>query len=189
MDFNAVLRFTAGCLHSLVERRRGRILRGRGPTHFAFAGSILRRELLAAPPRSTGKSLRSSAKDFRIACGELFLYAWDCCGCGWLIAGPAREAGRDPTLWRNPKAKHTTNATQHAPPPNPLLPPPRSGFVQPCAAANPAGASWLQSLRPVRRVAERGSRPIYAALIPSVFSLSGAWLRKQTSAASGHVES
>ena len=34
--------------------------------------------------------------------------------------------------------------------------PPRSGFVQPCAAA-PAGASRLQSLRPVRRVAELGS--------------------------------
>jgi len=33
---------------------------------------------------------------------------------------------------------------------------PRSGLVQPCAA-NPAGASWLQSLRPVRRAAELGS--------------------------------
>src|SRR5437667_3796105 len=34
---------------------------------------------------------------------------------------------------------------------------PRDQAAQPCAAANPAGASRLQSLRPVRRVAELGS--------------------------------
>src|SRR5436190_21147066 len=34
---------------------------------------------------------------------------------------------------------------------------PRSDLVQPGAAAYPVGASWLQSLRPVRRVAELGS--------------------------------
>jgi len=35
--------------------------------------------------------------------------------------------------------------------------PPHSGWVQPCAAANPAIASLLQSWRPVGRVAELGS--------------------------------
>src|SRR4030095_4540913 len=39
---------------------------------------------------------------------------------------------------------------------------PRSGLVQPCAAANPAGASRWQSLRLVRRVAELGSLGRYA---------------------------
>jgi len=34
---------------------------------------------------------------------------------------------------------------------------PRDQAAQPSAAANPAGASRLQSLRPVRRVAELGS--------------------------------
>jgi hypothetical protein len=35
--------------------------------------------------------------------------------------------------------------------------PPHSGWVQPCAAANPAWRRGLQSLRPVGRVAELGS--------------------------------
>src|SRR6266850_4898011 len=37
-----------------------------------------------------GSSLRSSAKDFRMAWGELFLYAWSCLYGYWLIAAPAR---------------------------------------------------------------------------------------------------
>src|SRR5437016_510844 len=54
----------------------------------------------------------------------------------------------------NRKSQPTSkeNETRHA-----RTPLPRSGSVQPCAAANPAGASRLQSVRPVRRVAELGS--------------------------------
>jgi hypothetical protein len=61
---------------------------------------------------------------------------------------------------------------------------PRSGFVQPCAAANPAGASRLQSLRPVRRVAELGSfgdmtnmksRTIVLAILCAVLNGIAGW--------------
>jgi len=77
----------------------------------------------------------------------------------WLtvIAAPADTAGpRQPASEKRPP-KNIPTANLHAQPPTVPLSPPRSGFVQPCAAANPAGASRLQSVRPVRRVAALGS--------------------------------
>lgn len=53
---------------------------------------------------------------------------------------------------------HTPGAcAPELPQSSPRRSPPRSGFVQLRTAAHPAGASLLQSLRPVRRVAELGS--------------------------------
>ena len=92
-----------------------------------------------------------------MAWGELFLYAWSCLYRYWLIAGPARLLACGQPCSEKTRPKENTNAPNFAKPLSQPSSPPHSGFVQPCAAANPAIAFWLQSVRLVGRVAELGS--------------------------------
>src|SRR2546427_10041545 len=83
-----------------------------------------------------GSSLRSSAKDFRMAWGELFLYAWSCLYRYWLIAAPARLLACGQPCSEKTRPKENTNAPNFAKPLSQPSSPPRSGFVQQIGGAN-----------------------------------------------------
>src|SRR5213592_3811480 len=80
-----------------------------------------------------GSSLRSSAKDFRMAWGELFLYAWSCLYRYWLIPAPARLLACGQPCSEKTRPKENTNAPNFAKPLSQPSSPPRSGFVQQAA--------------------------------------------------------
>src|SRR5436190_23606049 len=86
-----------------------------------------------------GSSLRSSAKDFRMAWGELFLYAWSCLYRYWLIPAPARLLACGQPCSEKTRPKENTNAPNFAKPLSQPSSPPRSGFVQQGRSSELAG--------------------------------------------------
>src|SRR5207247_7237694 len=123
-----------------------------------------------------GSSLRSSAKDFRMAWGELFLYAWSCLYRYWLIPAPARLLACGQPCSEKTRPKENTNAPNFAKPLSQPSSPPRSGFVQQKDRANdgerqPPGCSpgrvraSVDNRTPLRRPAYRDVRRLASGVL------------------------